>query len=87
MRRVVIDWLLAAIVTILVGASIHLDSQAGLDIRESLLAKSFRGWTNDDRTSYRLCAEIGGPNVGFYYKDNGQLVCTNKRGYKLSTQP
>lgn len=40
-----------------------------------------------DKTAYRLCAEIGGPNVGFYFSDVGKLICTNKRGNRLRTQP
>lgn len=40
-----------------------------------------------DTTAYRLCAEIGGPNAGFFFDRTGKLVCTNKRGNKLRTQP
>jgi hypothetical protein len=40
-----------------------------------------------DETAYRLCAKIGGPNVGFYFNDKGKLVCTNKRGNRLKEQP
>ena len=43
--------------------------------------------TLSDKTAYRMCAEIGGPNVWFYFNDNGKLVCTNKRGNRLRTQP
>lgn len=83
--RIVLDWIAAAVVVVAVGSAHYLDTQ--YSFADSNLANAYRGWTSNDKASYRLCAEIGGPNVGFYYKDNGQLVCTNKRGYKLSTQP
>lgn len=29
------------------------------------------------------CVELGGPNAGHIIKDDGTLVCTDKRGRKL----
>ena len=43
--------------------------------------------TISDKTAYRMCAEIGGPNVWFYFNQSGKLTCTNKRGNRLRTQP
>jgi hypothetical protein len=85
--RIALDWLSAAVIVVAVSSAHYLDQSTDFNINDTALAQAYRGWTSNDKVSYRLCAEIGGPNVGFYYKDNGQLVCTNKRGYKLSTQP
>lgn len=30
-----------------------------------------------------FCTELGGPNAGHVIKDNGTLVCTDKRGKAL----
>lgn len=35
---------------------------------------------------YKACRQVGGPNVGYYFKD-GKAICTNKRGQRLSRQP
>lgn len=36
---------------------------------------------------YKACRQIGGPNVGYYIKQDGTTICTNKRGQRLSRQP
>ena len=85
--RTALNWLSAAALAIMIGASHYLDANATFKIEDTTLATSYRGWTSTEYQSYKTCSEIGGPNVGFYYKDNGKLVCTTKRGYKLKEQP
>lgn len=42
---------------------------------------------SEAKTAHKICAAIGGENAWFKYGDKGQLICTNKRGDRLKTQP